>query len=305
MTWHFSFSGRRAVRRSVVVAAVAAILVLGGCSSEAQRPAPGTEPGRDGFAVLVFTRTTGFRHASIDDGVAAIRRLGTANGFTVDVTQDPERIQDATLKGYRVVVFLSSTGEPLDPTQQAALERWVEAGGGWVGVHAAADAFYDWPWYGELVGAWFRRHPSVQRATVHVTIEAIRPLGRSRRRGLAPMSGTTFVTIREGACRCLQWSMSRATRVVAWGPIIRSSGVISRAGAVRGTRHLAIPRRAGPNRCSSLTSLAESAGRQVATSVTSPPRAPGRCHKRSRILLAGAITCVGPGSSPMDDRSLR
>jgi hypothetical protein len=78
--------------------------------------------------VLVFTRTTGFRHASIDDGVAAIRRLGTANGFTVDVTQDPERIQDASLRGYRVVVFLSTTGEPLGPTQQAALKRRVEAG---------------------------------------------------------------------------------------------------------------------------------------------------------------------------------
>jgi hypothetical protein len=63
-----------------------AILVLGGCRGGALRPAPATEPGRDGFAVLVFTRTTGFRHASIDDGVAAIRRLGTANGFTVDVT---------------------------------------------------------------------------------------------------------------------------------------------------------------------------------------------------------------------------
>jgi type 1 glutamine amidotransferase len=169
VSWHFPFSGRRPVRRSVAVAGVVVILVVGGCSGEAPRPAPATEPGRDGLAVLVFTRTTGFRHASIDDGVAAIRRLGTANGFAVDVTQDPERIQDATLGGYRVVVFLSSTGEPLGPTQQAALKRWVEAGGGWVGVHAAADAFYDWPWYGELVGAWFRRHPSVQPATVQVT----------------------------------------------------------------------------------------------------------------------------------------
>jgi hypothetical protein len=79
------------VRRPVAVAAVVAILVLGGCSGEAPRPAPATEPGRDGLAVLVFTRTTGFRHASIDDGVAAIRRLGTANGFAVDVTQDPSR----------------------------------------------------------------------------------------------------------------------------------------------------------------------------------------------------------------------
>jgi type 1 glutamine amidotransferase len=169
MSRRFFATGRGAVRRPVAIAAVMVVLVLGGCSRQAPRPAPATEPVRDGFAVLVFTRTTGYRHASIDDGLAAIRRLGAANGFTVDATQDPTRIQDAALTPYRAVVFLSSTGEPLDRTQQAALKRWVEAGGGWVGVHAAADALYDWPWYGELVGAWFRRHPSVQRATVQVT----------------------------------------------------------------------------------------------------------------------------------------
>ena len=169
MTWHSPCSGRRPVTRPVAVAAVTAILVLGSCRGAAPPPAPATEPGRDGMAVLVFTRTTGFRHGSIDDGAAAIRRLGTANRFTVEVTQDPEQIQDATLRRYRAVVFLSTTGEPLDPTQQAALQRWVEAGGGWVGVHGAADAFYGWPWYGELVGAWFRRHPSVQPATVQLT----------------------------------------------------------------------------------------------------------------------------------------
>jgi type 1 glutamine amidotransferase len=153
----------------VALAAVMVTLVLGGCGRQAPRPAPATEPVHDGFAVLVFTRTTGYRHASIDDGVAAIRRLGTANGFSVDATEDPTWIDDAALERYRVVVFLSSTGEPLDQLQEAALERWVEAGGGWVGVHAAADALYDRPRYGELVGAWFRRHPSVQRATVRVT----------------------------------------------------------------------------------------------------------------------------------------
>jgi Trehalose utilisation len=66
------------------------------------------------------------------------------------LSQDPQRIQNASLRGYRVVVFLSTTGEPLDPTQQAALKGWAEVGGGWVAVHAAADAFHDWPWYGEL-----------------------------------------------------------------------------------------------------------------------------------------------------------
>jgi hypothetical protein len=76
MTSHFFYSGRRVVRGRVAVAAVMVILVLGGCGREAPRPAPATEPARDGFAVLVFTRTTAYRHASIDDGVAAIRQLG-------------------------------------------------------------------------------------------------------------------------------------------------------------------------------------------------------------------------------------
>ena len=162
-------AGRHAVRRRVAVAAIIAILVLSGCGGQPPRPGPAAQSARDGFAVLVFTRTTGYRHPSIDDGVAAIRRLGATNGFTVAATEDPTQIQDNVLRRYRAVVFLSSTGNPLGPAQQAALERWVEAGGGWVGVHAAADAHYDWPWYGELVGAWFRRHPPVQRATVRVT----------------------------------------------------------------------------------------------------------------------------------------
>jgi type 1 glutamine amidotransferase len=98
--------------------------------------------------VLVFTRTTAFGHAAIEDGVAAIRRLGAANGFTVEATEDPTRIEEGSLGRFQVVVFLSSTGEPLDPSQQESLRRWVEGGGGWVGVHAAADAMYDWPWYG-------------------------------------------------------------------------------------------------------------------------------------------------------------
>ena len=129
--------------------------------------------------------TTGFRHPSIDDGVAAIRRLGASHGFSVEATDDPAQVQDAVLSRYRAVVFLSTTGEPLGPAQQATLQRWVEAGGGWVGIHGAADAFYDWPWYGELAGAWFRRHPPVQRATIRVT-DPEPSLHRCTSRGLDP-----------------------------------------------------------------------------------------------------------------------
>jgi hypothetical protein len=196
------------------------IVGLGGCSGPAPRPAPADEQLRDGFAILVFTRTTGFRHASIDNGVAAIRRLGASHGFAVDATEDPEQVQDGVLGRYRAVVFLSTTGEPLGPAQQAALERWVEAGGGWIGVPAAADAFYDWPWYGELVGAWFKGHPPVQRAMVRVIDGAIRRPVRCLPPGPAPTSGTTSAPTRAVACGCSRPSTSRPTRVVAWARTI-------------------------------------------------------------------------------------
>jgi type 1 glutamine amidotransferase len=148
---------------------VVALAVAGaGCGQDRRpREPPATTAGAaiGPDRVLVFTRTAGFRHASIDDGVAAIRGLGRRYGFAVDDTADPARIGQG-LAGYRAVVFLSTTGDLLDPGQQAALERYLKGGGGWVGVHGAADAEYDWPWYGGLVGAWFRRHPAVQRATV-------------------------------------------------------------------------------------------------------------------------------------------
>jgi type 1 glutamine amidotransferase len=154
---------------AALVALLALVLAGAGCQQQAPEPAAppqatgGADPAR--FRVLVFTRTAGFRHPSISDGVAAIRRLGTGHGFAVDDSADPARIGQG-LSGYRAVVFLSTTGDLLDAGQQAALRRYLKGGGGWVGVHAAADAEYDWPWYGGLVGAWFRHHPPVQRATV-------------------------------------------------------------------------------------------------------------------------------------------
>ena len=120
------------------------------------------------FAVLVFTRTAAFVHASIPDGVAALRALGSVTGFSVDETSDAARFTDAGLAPYRAVVFLSTTGDVLDDTQQAAFERWLAAGHGWVGIHSASDTEYDWPWYQSMLGAHFAGHPAIQKATVHV-----------------------------------------------------------------------------------------------------------------------------------------
>jgi type 1 glutamine amidotransferase len=130
---------------------------------------PAGPPGEGAPArALVFTRTLGFRHASIPVAVAALRRLGPGAGVEVDHTEDPARFTAAGLRPYRVVVFLHTTGDVLDQAGEAALRDFVEGGGGWVGVHAAADTEYDWPWYETLAGARFARHPAVQRATVRV-----------------------------------------------------------------------------------------------------------------------------------------
>ncbi len=122
--------------------------------------------------ILVFSKTEGFRHASIDAGKAAFVKMASEKGFTVDFTEDASKFTTANLKRYNAVVFLSTTGDVLNDLQQQEFERYIEAGGGFLGIHAAADCEYDWPWYGKLVGAWFLNHPNpnnIQTGTFYVT----------------------------------------------------------------------------------------------------------------------------------------
>jgi type 1 glutamine amidotransferase len=118
--------------------------------------------------VLVFSKTAGFRHSSIPNGIAAIQLLGSQNGFSVTATEDAAQFTTANLAQYQAVVWLSTTGDVLNDAQQAAFQSYISAGGGYVGVHAAADTEYDWPWYGGLVGAYFLSHPAIQQATFRV-----------------------------------------------------------------------------------------------------------------------------------------
>jgi hypothetical protein len=119
------------------------------------------------FKVLVFSRTVGFRHASIPVGIQTIQMLGAANNFGVDASEDPTVFNSANLAQYQVVIFLNTTLNVLDtPAQEAALVAHMQRGGGFVGVHGAADTEHGWPYYGELVGAYFRSHPVQQLATL-------------------------------------------------------------------------------------------------------------------------------------------
>jgi cytochrome c len=118
--------------------------------------------------VLVFSKTKGFRHSSIPNGIAAIQKLGKENGFTVDTTENSAYFTEDSLKHYSAVIFLSTTGDVLDHVQQAEFERYIQAGGGFMGIHAATDTEYQWPWYGKLVGAYFKSHPRNQKAKLVV-----------------------------------------------------------------------------------------------------------------------------------------
>jgi type 1 glutamine amidotransferase len=148
--------------RNLLGVAATALVILASIGST---PASAADAPYD---VLVFSKTAGFRHDAIPAGIQMIRDLGAANNFTVTATEDSNQFNATDLARFEAVVFLNTTGDVLNPNQQTAFENYIRAGGGYVGVHSAADTEYDWPFYGELVGAYFASHPAIQQATVRV-----------------------------------------------------------------------------------------------------------------------------------------
>ena len=141
---------------------ILAILAVAGAPGDALAGASGR--------VLVFSKTAGFRHDSIADGVTMLHELAADAALEVEATEDAAAFTADSLSGYDVVVWLSTTGDVLDAAQQDAFQAYIEGGGGWVGIHSAADTEYDWPWFGQLLGgdAWFRSHPAIQEAELVV-----------------------------------------------------------------------------------------------------------------------------------------
>ncbi len=127
------------------------------CSANAQR--------KD--KVLIFSKTEGYRHQSIEDGIRAIKKLGKENNFVVDATEDSD-VFVADLKKYKAVIFLSTTGNVFTKNQQKAFKKYIHKGGGYVGIHSATNTEYNWSWYGKMVGAYFMDHPHQQKASINV-----------------------------------------------------------------------------------------------------------------------------------------
>jgi type 1 glutamine amidotransferase len=120
----------------------------------------------DQARVLVYSGSTGFRHDSIPAGVEAVKAIAGKLGYGVDATEDPEVFSAQKLAAYQVIVFVSTTTDPKKPESEwftgdrrNALVGFLKAGKGIVGLHAAADSHYHWPWYGQMIGGYFERHP--------------------------------------------------------------------------------------------------------------------------------------------------
>lgn len=112
--------------------------------------------------LLIFTKTRAFRHESIEPGVKAIQSYFASKGITSVQSEDSLMFTDEKLKSFDVIMFFQTTGNILDSMEQEAFMKFIHSGKGFVGVHAAADTEYDWPWFGELLGARFADHPDLQ-----------------------------------------------------------------------------------------------------------------------------------------------
>jgi len=120
------------------------------------------------FKALLIAQTNGWRHESVHAGVLAIQQLGTRNFFDVVYFENPNGFTDKYLEQFQVVIFLCTTGDILDSAAQKVMERFIQSGKGYVGIHSASDTEYDWEWYNKLVGRMFYIHPAVQTAKLKV-----------------------------------------------------------------------------------------------------------------------------------------
>jgi len=164
----------RVVVRAVLVIALLCVALAPGVTPAGAQTDPGDDEPR--FRALIFSKTAAFRHTEcIPQGTVAIAQLALQHDFEVDATENAALFTDQNLAQYDAVIFLCTTGDVLNANQQAAFERFIRSGGGYAGIHSASDTEYDWPWYGRLVGAYFRDHPGVagvnqqfQTATIRI-----------------------------------------------------------------------------------------------------------------------------------------
>jgi type 1 glutamine amidotransferase len=108
------------------------------------------------FKALLVTETAGWQHESSFDAIPAVRKLAARHDFKVDLKQKAMPLNNKQLANYDVIIMINTTGDVFNDTEQAAVEKFIQSGKGWVGVHAASDTEYDWKWYTDMVGHMFK-----------------------------------------------------------------------------------------------------------------------------------------------------
>jgi uncharacterized protein len=127
-----------------------------------------TQAQQKQFKALLVTTTKGWHHESLHSGVLAIKELGVKNFFDVTLFENPNGFNDKYVEQFQVIIFLNTTGDIFDSTQQKVMERFIQSGKGYVGIHSASDTEYGWDWYTKLVGRMFKIHPAIQTAALNV-----------------------------------------------------------------------------------------------------------------------------------------
>lgn len=130
------------------------------------------------FRALLITETAGWHHESITAAVPALEGLAKRHSFGLDRYQSGMKLSERMLSNYDVVIMVNTTGDIFDENEQAAFEKFIQAGNGYVGIHAASDTEYDWEWYTQLVGRMFVIHPVIQTAMLDVTNSSFPGLAR-------------------------------------------------------------------------------------------------------------------------------
>lgn len=268
------------MRRSVLTLALAVTVLLGLLPVA---PAPAQEAPE--FRALVFSKTNGFRHESIEAGNASIERLGAENDFTVDVTEDSAVFTDENLAQYDVVVFNntnSRNGAILDAEQRAAFERYIQAGGGFTGIHSASGTEYDWAWYGDLLGAFFKVHPPIQEVAIEVDDDVHPSTQHLPQRWVRTEEPYDFVKNVRGEVHVLASFDEQSYNGATMGADHPSPGASSSTAAAAGTpAWVTRRRRIRTSPCSWSTSSVASSGRPAWSRATAAPRTPTTSRRSS------------------------
>jgi uncharacterized protein len=120
------------------------------------------------FKALLVTLDNGWHHESLNYGVVALKEMAAKQFFDITYFENPRGFTDKYLEQFQVIIFLHTTGNIFDTAQKKVMERFIQSGKGFVGIHSASDTEYGWEWYTKLVGRSFKTHPAIQTARLKV-----------------------------------------------------------------------------------------------------------------------------------------